>query len=176
MLQTTIRRYTTQADKLKGVRDMNSFLGESARPKLTPTKPKRAANPFFMFSKEQRLLLGPENKKNSIIMQQEFAEKWKQMTKEEKLPYFEEYAAVKAAKSAHIDKNKPKLQNAYTIFFKEARPKIAAENPTLKSKEIVGLVGKAWRELSEDQKKPYQMAAWQALKQYLEYKNKDSQS
>ncbi len=176
MLRTILRRYATQADKLKGVRAMNSILGESMRPKLASKKPKKTQNPFFMFSKKQRQLLGPEERRSSIEMQQEFAKKWQQMTNEEKLPYYEEFEAARAEKSAHIDKNKPKRQNAYTIFFKEIRPRIAAENSSLKSHEIVALVGKAWRELSEEQKKPYQMAAWQALKHYLDYKNKDSQS
>jgi hypothetical protein len=54
------------------------------------------------------------------------------------------------------DPNAPKLPpNSYIIFQKEQREKIKEDNPDASGKEINQLIGKAWKNLTEDEKKPY---------------------
>jgi len=54
------------------------------------------------------------------------------------------------------DENMPKrAQTGYMLFAAAERPKISLENDGKKVTEIMALVAKAWKELSEDEKKPY---------------------
>lgn len=54
------------------------------------------------------------------------------------------------------DGNMPKkAQSAYMLFAADERPKVVAANPNLKVTEVMGHIGKAWKDLSADGKKPY---------------------
>jgi len=54
------------------------------------------------------------------------------------------------------DENMPKrAQTGYLLFAAAERPKISLENDGKKVTEIMALVAKAWKELSEDEKIPY---------------------
>jgi len=54
------------------------------------------------------------------------------------------------------DENMPKRAlSAYMLFGAEQRPKITLANEDLKVTEIMSLVAKAWKELSDEEKKPY---------------------
>merc|ERR1719326_511456 len=54
------------------------------------------------------------------------------------------------------DVNKPKRAlSAYMLFAGDERPKIAMKNQNRKVTEIMSLVAKAWKELSDDKKAPY---------------------
>jgi len=50
-------------------------------------------------------------------------------------------------------------KSGYTMFLVENRPSIASSNPHLKSTEIISLVAKQWRELSEEEKDVYKKKA-----------------
>ncbi|KAL9189824.1 hypothetical protein ACHAXT_009499 [Thalassiosira profunda] len=53
-------------------------------------------------------------------------------------------------------KQKPKKpNNAFMFFSKDARPRIAKEAPGLTRSELGSKVGKEWKELSEDERRPY---------------------
>ena len=46
-------------------------------------------------------------------------------------------------------------KSAYNVFVSEVRPKIKAANPNLAFGEVSKKVGALWKELSEEDKKPY---------------------
>ena len=49
--------------------------------------------------------------------------------------------------------------NAYNIFYLERQPKLKQENPLLSGNDISRQVGIEWKEMNEDQKKPYKEKA-----------------
>lgn len=68
--------------------------------------------------------------------------------------------------------------SAYLIFSSEMRPKLAVENPSLDGKSILSVLGKRWKDLSEEEKQPYRAKAvedQERFKDQLEtFRNKKS--
>ena len=60
-----------------------------------------------------------------------------------------------SSSSGKQPKKKGTRKSGYTVFLVEQRPTIASENPNLKSTEVISIVAKKWRELSDDQKAIY---------------------
>jgi len=59
-------------------------------------------------------------------------------------------------KKTPVDPNAPKKPlNAYILWSRENRKIIAGKHPNSTGKKINKLCGKYWRELPEDEKKPY---------------------
>ena len=59
-------------------------------------------------------------------------------------------------------KDKPKrafVPNGYTVFSKENRPAIIAANPGTATKDVMGLLGDAWKALSLEEKEEYKVKA-----------------
>ncbi|KAL9650720.1 hypothetical protein ABK040_001774 [Willaertia magna] len=80
------------------------------------------------------------------------------------------------------DKDAPKRPlSAYQIFQKEKRPEVKEQNKNMDAKEIMKELARLWKELDEDEKKPFQekaeLAKAQHKKDVEEYekkkKNKD---
>ena len=62
----------------------------------------------------------------------------------------------RATKKAKKDKDAPKRPlTSYMIYSQEMRKKLLEKDSTLKVTEVAKKVGALWKELSEDQKKPY---------------------
>ena len=65
-------------------------------------------------------------------------------------------AAKSSKKGAEKDPNKPKRPlSAYMFFSQDWRERIKAENPEAGFGEVGKLLGAKWKELDEDEKKPY---------------------
>ena len=59
-------------------------------------------------------------------------------------------------KKTNKDKTAPKRgKSAYIFFCIKARPDIKAENPTMVSKDITREMGRRWREMTDEDKKPF---------------------
>lgn len=59
-------------------------------------------------------------------------------------------------KRAKKDKDAPKKAiSAYFFYIKDRRPVLKKEKPNLENKEIIREMGKEWKELSDEKKKPY---------------------
>jgi len=87
-----------------------------------------------------------------------------------------EFEIAKTYKPFRKDENMPKkAMSAYMLFQKEKRASIVKKNPDAKVTEIMGLVGAAWKEVSEAKRVPYQKKAKKAAEQHAkdveEYKN-----
>ena len=65
---------------------------------------------------------------------------------------------------------------AYIFFCKNQRPIIKDNNPNLSTKEITIQLGKEWKELSENEKSPYNKLAQDDKKRYENEKNHQSKS
>jgi len=58
------------------------------------------------------------------------------------------------------DPNAPKRpKSAWMYFGEEMRPKIKVEHPGVQQKEILQLLGEKWKELTDEEKEPYQKKA-----------------
>merc|ERR1712228_769368 len=73
----------------------------------------------------------------------------------------------KQPKKKKKDPNAPKRPtSAYFFFAGDVRPGLREENPGLKITEVASLIGAKWRELDDDEKKPYQAQAAKDKKRY----------
>ncbi|KAI8912590.1 high mobility group box domain-containing protein [Gorgonomyces haynaldii] len=81
------------------------------------------------------------------------------MPKEDK-PVRKAAEGSKKKPRAKKDPNAPKKGlSAFMIFSQENRPKIKEENPEASFGELGKLLGQKWKELDEEDKKPYQEKA-----------------
>ena len=70
-----------------------------------------------------------------------------------------------------VDPEAPKRpMSAYIIFSKEQRPRIKGENPDAKPAELMSIIGKEWKSLSEKKKLPYQKQSEKLKALYTEEK------
>jgi len=68
----------------------------------------------------------------------------------------------KRSKREKKDPNAPKRPlNAYLIFVNKERPETIAQNPGWKITEVVQYLGNRWKNLDDEQKKPYSDLAYQ---------------
>jgi len=75
--------------------------------------------------------------------------------------------AKKKTKKRKKDPNAPKRPtSAYFFFGGEVRPGIREENPDMKITAVMSLIGEKWRELGDDEKKPYEEMAAKDRKRY----------
>jgi len=75
--------------------------------------------------------------------------------------------ARKKTKRKKKDPNAPKRPTSgYFYFAGEVRPQIREENPGIKVTQVMCMIAERWRELDEDEKKPYEEMAAQDRKRY----------
>ena len=86
-------------------------------------------------------------------------------------PFFDAYKAQaltpdaapkKGKKGAAPVADKPKRKftpNGYSVFSRENRPAILAANPDVAPKDVMGLIGEAWKALTEDEQNVYKAKA-----------------
>mmetsp|Transcript_8901 Transcript_8901/g.15668 ORF Transcript_8901/g.15668 Transcript_8901/m.15668 type:complete len:102 (+) Transcript_8901:164-469(+) len=61
---------------------------------------------------------------------------------------------------ADKDSEKPKRSlSAFMFFSKDARPKLVAENPDMSFGSVGKKIGEMWRQLSDDDRAPFQKQA-----------------
>jgi len=75
--------------------------------------------------------------------------------------------AKRKTKKKKKDPNAPKRPtSAYFYYAGDVRPGIREENPDMKITEVMSQIGAQWRELSDEDKKPYEEQAAQDRKRY----------
>ena len=84
---------------------------------------------------------------------------------------------TKAPKEAkEVAESKPKIKkpaSAYILFSKDIRASILKENPSLKAKEVLKVIGEKWKTLGAVEKKKYEDLHSTAKKQYEELKKQN---
>ncbi|SAM04872.1 hypothetical protein [Absidia glauca] len=65
--------------------------------------------------------------------------------------------------------------SAYMFFSQDTREKVKSENPEASFGQIGKILGAKWREMSDDDKKPYQDKAAEDKKRYEAEKEKDQE-
>lgn len=150
--------------------------GASPRKKVKDVnKPKRSTSAYFYYLAHCREQANKQGRSISRIAEftKECSAKWREMVGQQKKPfddlaakdkarYDKEMALYKGKKS---DPNKPKRpMTAYFIFLGDFRIKM--KNRGVDHKEILRLAGEEWRNMSAEQKKPYEKRSVEAGKKY----------
>eukprot|EP01124_Arcella_intermedia_P011020 TRINITY_DN17519_c0_g1_i1.p1 TRINITY_DN17519_c0_g1~~TRINITY_DN17519_c0_g1_i1.p1 ORF type:complete len:181 (+),score=39.98 TRINITY_DN17519_c0_g1_i1:18-560(+) len=82
-----------------------------------------------------------------------------------------EEAPARAGGKKKKDPNAPKLPpSAYMLFAKEERGRVHASNPGMSFGELSKAVGTAWKNTSEEEKRPYFVMQEEAHARYLQEK------
>ena len=77
----------------------------------------------------------------------------------------------KPRKSKDNKKEGPKRgRSAYILYSSEKRPEVVAANPELKAAEIVKLLASSWKQLSPEERQPYEEMAAKDKERYLQEK------
>jgi hypothetical protein len=94
-------------------------------------------------------------------------EMWRQLSDDEKQPFVEQSDADKASKKPAREAGKPKRPpTSYLIFTNAMRGQAKADNPDLKMTDLSKVMGTMWRELSDEEKRPYEEQAKAAKASY----------
>ena len=84
--------------------------------------------------------------------------KWEKVAEEDKLRYESDLQKFYKDHPEEVKEVKSSIKkpiSSYVIFSNMKRPEVTQKNPSLSPKEILTLLGKMWKELSEDEKNPY---------------------
>ena len=65
----------------------------------------------------------------------------------------------KASKLANKKRNPKRPLTAYTCFVSDVRPQLMSSHPGKSFKIVAAMIGKMWKELSEDDSAPYRLRA-----------------
>jgi hypothetical protein len=164
-----------EADKLKQ---------QSMKKKKDPNAPKRASTPMLWFTTRNFVIIQnelvangtikPETQGKFVIVQSEIKKRWESLSDadrqlyvdlaaQDKLRYQREMALFNKKKEAN-----KRPATSYLRFFQEVRESLKSEFPTHKLADLAKVAGKRWRELSADQKKPYELAFAREMEEYRE--------
>lgn len=72
------------------------------------------------------------------------------------------------SKESKKDNNVKRALSAYNFYSKLNRSRITKENPEVDNKEIMGLIGKEWRKITEKEKDKYIKMAEDDKERYLD--------
>jgi len=150
--------------------------GASPRKKVKDVnKPKRSTSAYFYYLAHCREQANKQGRSISKIAEftKECSAKWREMGSTQKKPFDDMAAKDKQRydkemalyKGKKVDPNKPKRpMTAYFIFLGDFREKM--KNRGVDHKEILRLAGEEWRNMSAEQKKPYEKRSVEAGKKY----------
>merc|ERR1712241_536999 len=151
-------------------------MGPKKRKKAKdPNKPKRATSAYFFFLAQCRKDAAAAGKAPTKIAEftKEASEKWRALSPTDKAPFEKAAAADKARydeqiaayKGKTVDPNKPKRPpTAYFLFLADFRVRMA--NKGIEHKELLKMAGEEWRNLSSEDKVPYEKNALEESKKY----------
>ncbi|KAH9530124.1 hypothetical protein DERF_003954 [Dermatophagoides farinae] len=127
--------------------------------------PKRAATPFINFTQWYREELKKNGRPVPKIAEfgKECAAKWAQMSEEEKKPFLDaaskdrdRYKREMAIYKPARDASKPKRPGtAFMLFMVDFRKEMAGKEPEGGVAALAKLGGERWRNMTEDDKRPY---------------------
>jgi hypothetical protein len=103
--------------------------------------------------------------------------KWTKVADSDKKRYEEEMKKFYDEHPEEVKVEKPKIKkpvSAYVIFSNMKRAEVKSKNPELSPKEILSLLGKMWRELSDDDKVEYNELAAEDKVRYQKETGTDS--
>lgn len=129
-------------DSVQDVTQWTQKAEETTKPK------KKEISPFDRYAKKMKKDDSALNKKVLLTM-------WDDLSDEEK----KLYETGRKSKSK-VDSTKPKRpKNAFMHFCQHKRAEVKLANPTMKAKDVSKLFGTMWKELSEEEKAPYNLIA-----------------
>ena len=142
--------------------------GKNKKPKVNKDgvpAPKRAATPFINFTQWYREELKKAGRPVPKIAEfgKECAAKWSEMGEEEKRPFVdsaerdrERYKREMAIFKPARDESKPKRPGtAFMLFMVDFRKEMAGKEPEGGVAALAKLGGERWRNMSDDDKRPY---------------------
>jgi hypothetical protein len=159
--------------------EISKIIGNSsvAKRKKDKNAPKKCKTAYLFFCIEQRPVLKENNKKLSATeITSKLGEQWKtlsakakvkyeKMSQQDKVRYDEEMKSYtppatsdedEKPKRSKKDRTGPKRPlSAYMFFCKEQRDVIKQEHPDMNGKDVTSELGRRWKELSEEDKKPF---------------------
>lgn len=95
--------------------------------------------------------------------------KWEKIAEEDKQRYETEMQKFYKDHPEEVKEEKSTIKkpiSGYVIFSNTKRAEVKQKNPSLSPKQILTLLGKLWRELSDDDKKPYKDLAEEDRERY----------
>lgn len=145
--------------------------------------PKRPPSAYNLFSSAKRGEVKEANPdasaKDLLVL---LGELWQATSEEDKAVYQDQAAAAKVeyqkAKS-EWDEAHPKVEeekapkrplSAYVLFSQAKREETLAANPDIKHKEVMSLLGAAWKALSAEEKEPFEKQSAELKEQYAKDK------
>lgn len=150
--------------------------GGRKRKAKDPNKPKRSTSAYFYFLGKMREDAKSSGKPITKIAEftKECSAKWAKMTEKDKEPFSKKAAADKKRYDAEMaaykgkdpsEAGKPKRpQSAYFCFLADFREKMKGKN--IDHKEIIKMAGEAWRNLDDNEKKPFEKLAQKEQEKY----------
>lgn len=154
--------------------------------KKKSNRPKRPMSSFFFFANERRQNLRDKNPELKVTdVTKTLADMWKKMSEEEKRQYYEmgerekerfkrennDYCSIessndsdssRASQTNEKEKSKKRKKptrpmSAFLHFAREQRQMVREKHPEAKITEITRILASMWRNLTEEEKKPYQL-------------------
>lgn len=161
----------------KKVKNAYALFCQEIRPKVKKQNPDASFGDMATLVAQEWKKLSDEEKKKYEELSKEDQQRYEREMKTYSPPAAdaadgEDEGESKASKKPHAkkakkDPNAPKkAMSAFMYFAKLARSKIAADNPDGDFSTIGKLVGKAWRELSDEDKKKYEKMATEDQERY----------
>lgn len=133
------------------------------------TKSKRGPSAYNLYMKDPAVREKADGE-SSVEKMGAIAAMWKELSEEDKRPYVEEAARIKAELSDASDSDsvssepekkkkarKPRGASAYNLFMKDPAIRNKADGES--AKEKMGAIAAMWKELSEEDKRPYEEEA-----------------
>lgn len=154
-------------------RPKGSTNGAKRKMEKDPNKPKRPTSAYFYFVADQRETQKAAGRKITKVAEwtKEVSAIWREISDEEKKPFEVKAAKDKARYDEQMaaykgkDPNKPKRgQSAYFLFLADFRAKnkgVYEEN-----KDLLRGAGEEWKNLDDEEKKPYEDQAAIEKKKY----------
>ncbi|KAK8803596.1 hypothetical protein WA158_001290 [Blastocystis sp. Blastoise] len=183
----------------QGYDDSNALKRRKRKHRKAPEAPKKPLTPYIFYSKEMRDAvkdsLDPNSKVTDII--KAIANKWKALSEEEKEPYNKKASEDKDRYSREMDaydgpmqipiNNKKNRKNSkhpdapkramspFLFFSKERRPQLKEQHADMKITEISTILGRMWRDLTDEEKLPYLESSKEDRTRYNSAQNKFKQ-
>jgi len=131
----------------------------------------RALNAPSLVEEREALQLD-SNMEALDVLRNERAAAEKAATERKRQQQTKETTAKKKKKKTPANgiKKPKKAMNAYLAFVKQNRSTVAQENPDLKNTEVMAALGTKWKELSKEDKIPYEEMAAEDKKRFEEEK------